>query len=197
MAKTRAVWLETSEENNALDYLDKAYKYIQLAQSDVSEWKWVVLSLHGALYGFAICALQGTNYERVIRYTKKGMQRLIGFSEAINRCQDSEYMQMYVFSKELRLTESQKVSVRKLNDLLRNNFQHYIPKTWCIEVHGMPAIALDVLTAIRFLALETGNWVDLTPTQKRRVKSIVYQSGLLLKRSRLHKESLSANQIEC
>jgi hypothetical protein len=59
-----------SEEKNALDYLEKAYSFIVQATTDVLAWKWVIISLHGALYGFAICALKGTNSYRVMKSGK-------------------------------------------------------------------------------------------------------------------------------
>jgi len=52
----------------------------------------------------------------------------------------------------------------------------------------MSQIALDVLEVIRFLALETGNYVHLNDAQKRRIKSIVFQSKRNLKQSHLYKE---------
>ena len=46
-----------------------------------------------------------------------------------------------------------------LTSVFRNNFEHYIPKLWSIEIHGLPRITIDVLDVISFLALETGNYV--------------------------------------
>jgi hypothetical protein len=51
---------------------------------------------------------------------------------------------------------------------------------------------MDVLDVIRFLAVETFRYQHLNQTQRRRVKSIVYQSKTVLKASRLHREALSA-----
>jgi len=52
----------------------------------------------------------------------------------------------------------------------------------------MPYITIDVLEVIRFLALDTGN-CHLTMTQKKKVKSIVFQRKRILKRSQLYKEA--------
>ena len=54
-------WLRLTEETNALDYLERAGSFIVDADQDNFAWKWVVLALHGALYGFAIAACKGTN----------------------------------------------------------------------------------------------------------------------------------------
>jgi hypothetical protein len=57
---------------------------------------------------------------------------------------------------------------------------------WLIELHGQPNLAAHVLDVIRFLALETGNYVHLTPAQTRKVKSLVYQGKRLLTQSPLY-----------
>jgi hypothetical protein len=60
-------YLEITEEINALDFLEKSYFYISQNKIKSLDWKWISIALHGALYGFAICVLKGTNYERVIK----------------------------------------------------------------------------------------------------------------------------------
>lgn len=188
--KIRKKWLRFSEETNALDYLEQAYQYICQTEKSINAWKWVVITLHGALYGFAICACKGTNLDNVKQRDKNGKikQRLISFSEALKRCQDPIWMKMTIISKHLQLTNRQKESIRKLRDDFRNYFEHYIPTGWTIEIHGMPQIAIDILEVIRFLALDTGNYVNITQIQKKRVKTIVFHSKRKLKQSQLYKE---------
>lgn len=198
MTRTRIEqgYLSLSVELNALDYLEKAYGYIHQTESDTMAWKWVVISLHGALYGFAICALQGANPDRVTFKTKKGNEKLINFDEALRRCQDADWMGMYVFSKRLQLTSEQKRSIHVLKNVLRNDFEHFIPKQEGIDLLGMPQITIDVLDILRFLAVETGNCIHLTPTQHRRIKSLVFQSKRLLKESKLYKMEQSMEGAE-
>jgi hypothetical protein len=184
----RKKWLSFSEETNAIDYLEHAYRYIYETEKNINAWKWVILSLHGALYGFAICALKGTNPDNVTFETKKGEKRLIGFYESLKRCQDPKWMKMKVMSKHLQLSDQQKESIRILKEWLRNEFEHYMPKGWLIEIHGIPQIVLDVLEVIRFLALETGNYICLSEAQKRKINSLIFQSKRSLKQSQLYKE---------
>ena len=248
-------WLRLTEESNALDYLEKASFFIKQTESDNVAWKWVIISLHGALYGFAICACKGTNPERVIDFKRrhktiqkleklpKSIQKpgfpndvklkynsqlkrlefigsmpdnvrrkllklsndnnyklainklysdshqLISFNRALDRCQNPNFMRMTIMSKELQLTDEQKDSIDILKKEFRNNIEHYIPKAWSIEIHGMPIIAIDVLNVIRFLAIETGNYIQLRQTQIRRLKSLVFQSKKFLRNSTLYKEA--------
>lgn len=48
----REKWLRFTAETNALDFLEQAGQFIQQTEPDIVAWKWVSLSLHGALYGF-------------------------------------------------------------------------------------------------------------------------------------------------
>ncbi len=186
--KIKQKWLSFSEETNALDYLEQAHYYIQQTEKSDIAWKWVILTLHGALYGFAICALKGTNIDNVTFEINEGEKRLIDFDKALKRCQKAKWMRMTVTSKHLQLTNQQKKSIRMLRKWFRNNFEHYIPKGWAIEIHGMPQIAIDVLDVIRFLALETGNYVNLNQEQRKSVEFIVFQSQQKLKQGQLYKE---------
>lgn len=187
-SKIKPKILSLSEEENALDYLEQAYNFIKQAENNNLAWKWVIIALHGALYGFAICALKGTDPDRVT-YTTKSGKKLISFNKALKRCQKPEYMHMLATSKCLQLTDEQNESIHYLKDTFRNNFEHFIPKSWYIELHGIPKIVIDVLDVIRFLALDTGNYIDLTEKQMKKVKSIVFQSKKILKMSTLYKES--------
>ena len=96
--------------------------------------------------------------------------------------------------KPLILTENQKYSIKMLKKTLRNNFEHFKPKGWSIEVHGLPGIAIDILDIIRFLAVGTFRYQHLNQSQRRRIKSIVFQSKRLLKMSNLYQEALMAEE---
>lgn len=187
--KNRSKYLRLTVETNALDYLEKADFYIKQTERNVIAWKWVILSLHGSLYGFAICACKGTDPDNVTYEKKNGEKWLIDFNKALKRCQDPNYMQMTVMSKHLQLSESQEKSINILKNVLRNKLEHYIPISWSIEIHGMPQITIDVLDVIRFLALDTGNYVMLNFSQIKKIKSIIYQSKQILKKSYLYKEN--------
>ncbi len=188
----REKYLHFSEETNALDYLERAGEFIKMTSSDIKAWKWVILSLHGALYGFAISACKGSDYESVLKKTKKGRERLISLDEALIMCQDPKWMGTLHGGLSLSFSASQKDSIRRLKQTLRNNFEHYIPGGWSIEMHGFPRISMDILDVIRFLSIETYRYQHLNQSRRTKVKSIVFQSKQLLKKSSLHLELLEA-----
>ena len=185
-------YLRLTEETNALDYLERAGQFIKEAVTDSKAWKWVILSLHGALYGFAISAGKSSDYQSVVKVTKKGYERLITLDEALSMCQDENWMGTLHGGGALNLTASQKDSIRRLKETLRNNFEHYIPGGWSIEMHGFPRISIDILDVIRFLAVDTFRYQHLSQAQRTKIKSIIFQSKKVLKAMPLHKELLEA-----
>jgi hypothetical protein len=191
--KIKPQYLRLDERINAIDYLERAYGFIKQVDSDPLAWKWTIIALHGALYGFAICACAGSSPDLVAPIIKKGKnqgkRQLISFNKALEYCQNSNVMEMYVFSKTLVLTASQNESVEWLKNEFRDNFEHFSPKSWSIELHGITHIVIDILDIIRFLAIETRN-IHLKRTQKKTIKSSIYQSKRILKKSRLHKETV-------
>lgn len=187
-------YLLFTEESNAIDYLERAGEFIGQTCSNKMFWKWVMLSLHGALYGFAIAACKGSTNQSVTRKTKSGRRKLITFDEALSLCQDPKWMGTLHGGVALAMSVGQKDSIRQLKATLRNNFEHYIPNVWSIEMHGLPRISIDVLDVIRFLAVETFRYQKISQTERKKIKSIVFRSKKALKTSALYRELLEAEK---
>lgn len=183
-------FLTFTTESNALDYLEKAFFYIRSVDSDHTAWKWVILSLHGAIYGFAICACKGTNPDNVMRKTRKGEMHLISFGKALEMCQDEAWMAMTVNSKALKLTAKQADALTQLKDSFRNVFEHFSPMDFHISLHELPSACLECLPVVEFLALKTGNYTHLSGNERERVNFIVRQSRHTLESCLLYKEAV-------
>jgi len=164
-------------------------------------WKWVTISLHGALYGFAICASKGTDPSNVTyrRKDKKSpnekqpfdldKEKLLSFGDALKVCQDQNWHRGVMDGKPLVMTPDQQKAVDELHKRFRNVFEHFIPHSWSIELHGFPEISVHVLDVIQFLAIDSSTpHLILTTTERRKLKSLVIQSKKLLKRHPLHLE---------
>jgi hypothetical protein len=176
-----------TEEQNALDYLQKAYEAIRRLPRDRSAWKWVVIGIHGALYGFAICAIKGTDWTRVAHPRTR---KLIAFDEALKRCQSPQWTRQFTHSKPIHLTDEQKSAIRFLKHV-RNQFGHYAPQAWSIEEHDLAVSAVDALDVIRSLARETGN-VRLDASQRQSVDVSTRKGIQILQSSQLYKDYLAA-----
>jgi hypothetical protein len=192
----RGRWIRLTDERNALDSLKRVGKFIRETDRDPIAWKWVVLALHGALYGFAVSACKGSDYESVIRLRKDGSAHLIPLDEALKRCKDARWMGTLHGGVALETSATQAESIRRLKEMLRNRFEHYVPGGWSIEIHGLPEIAIDVLDVIEFLAVGTFRYQHLSRGEQRQVKFIVAQSKRRLKRSRLYREAMSGERAE-
>ena len=185
-----AKWMRYDEQTNALDYLEKCYLFLKTVDKERQNWKWVIITLHSAIYGFAISACRGTNSDSVIQRTKNGHERLIDFDEALKRCQDPRWMRVNIDYKYYKLSNQQKESIQRLHKEFRNNFEHFTPKSWSIELHDMPIIILDCLDVVKNLVVYSDIGWRLKISKLRKAKSIIYNSKKIIKNSLLYKETL-------
>jgi hypothetical protein len=181
-----AQWLRLEEHSNALNYLEMLKEFSLNIAEDPFYWKWIMISLHGAIYGFAISTIRGTNVDSVVN--NKG--RLISFDEALKRCQNKSWMQYALLNQVLALNSSQNDSIRIMKDIFRNEFMHFKPKGWSIEIHDFPIITLDCLEVLRFLGIQAYSGYRHNQNKQRKVKSIVFQCKQLIKKSDLYKETV-------
>lgn len=181
-------WLSYTDETNALDYLQWAARFIAETEENPEAWKWVILSLHGALYGFAIAACKGTDHESITRKARNGQRHLIALGEALRKCADRKWMGTLVGGEPLELSKSQKASIDLLKKTLRDKFEHYTPGIWKIEISGLPRMSIDVLDVIHFLALETIRYQHLDNTQRDRIDTIISDCRKTLESLRLRFE---------
>jgi hypothetical protein len=192
-------WLETNETQDAVISLQMMNEQLDHLNhtGNTLYWKWVIIGLHNALNGFMVLALRGTNNLNVLteKCAKKWLKaydsndgkysepRLDDFLKLYEKIQSTR-MNLYTISKSFIPTGTQNSSVKKLNDF-RNDFVHFVPKNWSIEVSGLPQITDDCLDVISFLAFDCGNvmWQgDNYETQTRELIEKAKQSVALIKR---------------
>jgi len=166
----KAQYYRTDERENAVDFLWTAASFY--SGSHPHKWKWLTISLHGALYSFAVLAVTGTDPDRVSKGKEGKAKHLISMWEALNRCQNDIYMLQYHDSRRLHVSSDELRALKMLSQEFRNNFEHFMPKLWSIEVSGFSAIVNHVCRVIHFLALESGN-VRLTHEQRKKVASAI------------------------
>lgn len=190
MTIVQAKWIRFDEQTNALDYLEKCFSFLKTVEHEPQNWKWVIITLHSALYGFAISACKGMNSDSVISRTKSGHERLIDFDVALKRCQDPTWMRVNINYVEFKFSHNQLNSIRKLHKALRNNFEHFTPKSWSIELHYLPDMVYDCFEVVRLLIIYSDVSWRLRGTKLNKVKSIIYQSKKIISNSTLYKETL-------
>jgi hypothetical protein len=168
-----------TEGSNSIDYLEKAISFIKTAENNPQDWKWVVLAVHGALYGFMICTLKGSAIDNVSVGKK---QKLIGFNEALKRCQDPAYKSLGGFTDILQLSEKQHQALGQLSSYFRNKFAHYDGAYWSIPPDLMREIvthSLDALSAV----LGMGCWYPrFEPGDSEKIAALVAEGIVLLQK---------------
>jgi hypothetical protein len=170
-----------TEVTNAIDFFERASKFLHETHTNSGAWKWVLIALHGALYGFAICNCRGSDCDSVTTKKKSNDRHLISFTEALNRCQNPVFMNTTILSKPLLLNKDQAASIEKLQNTLRNRFMHFTPNFWELETSGLPIIATHCVEVIRFLALETGNFPLSYENQYRHVEAVAIECDATLR----------------
>ncbi|SRR6266446_1738927 len=178
-------YLVFTEETNAVDYLVKGVGFIKTAEQSPSDWKWVIIAIHAALYSFMICALKGTaGSDNVSRQTKRG-NFLIDFSDALKRCQDPSQQNISGFTEVLQLSPNQSKAIEILHEQFRNPFTHYQPALWAIQLDGLPEIVTHVLDVIRFVSLDMGcYYVHYDEGDAAKIAALINEAKLVLGRYR-------------
>ena len=161
-------WLRASEETNALDHLRKVSFFAHQTESDEWAWKWLSISLHGALYGFSISVAKGTDSLSVV---KNG--HLIPIWEALNICKELSERNLLIQSSKLVITNKQNDAIKLMTSVLRNEFMHFQPKSWSISLLGLPNMVINIVSVIHWLALESGGGFSrLSEKESAEIKSL-------------------------
>jgi len=192
----------TDELENAIDYLEQAACYYVDSHSK-HRFKWLMIALHGALYGFGVLAIKGSNAsatvykpinskrlrglrEQVAKYHNESDERyidmfiqpehgkLLAIYDVLDKCQDESYMIRFVNSKVLVITEDQRTAIGKMIEF-RNQFAHFKPSLYAITGDYNKDIVIPVIKVISELALESNNVMYYEVEQKDRVEKAFYK----------------------
>lgn len=185
-------WLRTDELREAVLAICMVKEMLNRVNDEPYYWKWVVLALHNALQGFMVLALRGSDGLSVLKddcakawldayergdgnYPEARLKRFLELYKDIK----SDKMRIYGDSRPFRPQGTQGRSVKLLNRL-RNEFIHYTPKSWSLEISGLPKVVEDCIGVISFLAFESRNVVwheesmgDETRKLIKQIQSIV------------------------
>ncbi len=174
-----AVYLRTDEQVEAAAALETGGHAAARVALDVYDWRWVVLALHNALQGFMVIALRGSDglaplRDKIAAAWLKAYrsnqpppnEELDSFLNLYSKIKGPR-MRQYIHSAIFQAKGSEDWSVRKLN-VLRNQFVHFLPRSWSLEVSGLPRICLDCVDVIEFLGWKCGNvrWSESSVEQR-------------------------------
>jgi hypothetical protein len=162
-------WLRTDSFRETVSALEAFADDLRRVDHDAYRWKWAILSLHSTLQGTMVLALQASHGLHALR-EKDAIRwldahacggpyptdlKLDDFLSLYNKIK-SDLMLTYIHSSKFRPHGTQGASIKKLNRL-RNQFVHFTPGVWLLEIDGLPAICNDCLDIADYLAWQSNN----------------------------------------
>jgi hypothetical protein len=162
------MYLRTDEEAEAANAMQMAARFSDDLERDARLWRWVIIALHNAAQGVMVLSLRHGN--GLLALTDECFKQWMEAHE--NRTpypveKLDSYLNLY---KKVKHAETGQIGgnqrfvakgaegghIKRLNNL-RNEFIHFTPKGWSLEVNGLPQICRDVSRLISFLGWETHN----------------------------------------
>ena len=182
LAQTLAgiMYLRTDEEFEAANAMQMAAQFASGVVADLHLWRWIIIALHNAAqgamalslrHGNGLLALSDENRAAwMIAYEKNETpppEKLDNYLNLYKKVKHIEWGQVGGNTRFVPVgTEGG--DIKRLNSL-RNEFIHFTPKGWSLEIDGLPRIALATARLISFLALETTNVFWHTPAARERL----------------------------
>ena|SRR3990167_316710 len=158
---TKARWLRTDEREEAVRSLRWAEIQTRSLLEDPYQWKWVLISLHNATQGFMVLALWNGNGLLALRdkiaakwleaYRNGGpypAEKLDEFLNLYKKVKDANNFHVMGSGPFVPGATHDK-SFERLNTF-RNEFIHFTPKGWSLELAGLPRVCLDALDLVEF-----------------------------------------------
>jgi hypothetical protein len=150
-------WVRVDEAEDVAASVRHALRCYQLVSDDSQVWKWIVLSLHSALQGACVCHLVTTatpvgavtehNAKAWISYlessranTKQGPPKtfLMSLPDLVKAARKPHSAGDGSNSNGIVITDGELAWLNRVHDTVRNQFVHFEPMGWSLEVSGIP-----------------------------------------------------------
>ena len=152
-------FLRTDEREDLISSLKLVRISAQRAETDLQYWKWILIGTHSALQAAIVFHLSFGNDLLVAKpaHANRWLNAYRGNGSYPDMHMDY-FLDLYrkagsveVLGFRLPTTETQDASVQRLLEF-RNDFIHFMPKGWSIELAGLPDICIDSLNVVSALA---------------------------------------------
>jgi hypothetical protein len=165
------VWLRTDEVKDVAASIRHCRASLGLAQTDLHAFKWILLSLHSALQGACVCHLT-TTFAPVGAATKQNTKEWLKWSEErwgnpnikapetkianlpelLKRVRKANSAGDRSNSNGISLSKSEYEWWNRIHCEIRNQFTHFAPQGWSIDVSGVPELIQLTVRVIRDIA---------------------------------------------
>ncbi|MDQ0326320.1 hypothetical protein J2R99_002189 [Rhodopseudomonas julia] len=153
-------WLRTDEPRDVAGSIRHALRSADFANEDPQAWKWVLLALHSALQGACVCHLT-TTAQPVGALTKKSTKawrdylntqgaqgarelpetRLLEFYDLLKAIRKPNSVGSGAQSPGIAISDVELKWLKRVHKEIRNQFIHFEPTGWSIELSGVPELA--------------------------------------------------------
>lgn len=167
--------------------LQWAARLSETVEGDAHVWKWQLVALHSAVQGFMVLALTKGNGLLALRpktaanwlaaYRSQETDTPVPFpAEKLD-----DFMNLYQkiknpahFEKAFTSGSTHDKSLGMLNEL-RNQFIHFTPKGWSLELMGLPGLLIDATDVISWCSNDSGTLFWYKHVHSKRTNSAIRQ----------------------
>lgn len=153
-------WIQTDEAEDVAASVRHALRCFPFTSDDEQAWKWVALALHSAIQGACVCHLV-TTASPVGAVTERNAAEWLDYFEATRSDAKAPPPQTYLMAlpdllrairrphsagdrrnaEGVRVTDQELAWLRRFHETVRNQFVHFEPMGWSVEVSGIPDLA--------------------------------------------------------
>jgi hypothetical protein len=146
-------WLRIDEHSDVLASTDLLALLAPRLDRQPRDWKWAILAAQNGMQGSIVCAIQDSTRTNVL--TRKSSAEVLKWLETPQGASPKE--QLADFATLLRrfrktcpgsLSADQYCRTLKLHRTFRNQFAHFVPSHWSVEVAMLPELLLSAIDLI-------------------------------------------------
>jgi hypothetical protein len=148
-------WVRFDQYEDVLASTDLLALVAPSLREQPSSWKWMIIAAHNGLQGALVCAIRDTSGTNVLK-ERSAKAKLTWLANPAGTPPHERLDDFIPLLKKYRKkypccgTIQQLRQIHKLHSEFRNNFVHFVPKGWSIELAMLPAIirtGLDLIEA--------------------------------------------------
>ena len=180
-------YLKTDERADVICSLQMTLSALKQAKDNSHSWKWVILTLHNAIQGAMVCHLSGSaNLGACTKQSARKWRKwhdgdgngdapelwLANPKELFKRLLDVDSRIEGARGGKISTDDAQKDAFKLLCEL-RKPFTHFQPKSWLIQIAGLPNMVLQIVTLIEAISNDGWSFRHADYSQKFELSSLI------------------------
>lgn len=190
-------WIQVDEAQDVAASIRHALRSAQFVGDDPHAWKWVVLALHSALQGACVCHLTETasplgavnkkNEREWLEYFESSRSdpkapepntHLMALPELLKKCRKPGSAGGPCGSTAIQISDSELEWLTRFHSRIRNQFTHFEPQTWILEVSGIPSIAKLISRIISDIHISGWAFRNFSDEEENEIKILIRELAL-------------------